>query len=360
MPEELQEKTEFPTKKRLKDLREKGKVPKSKDIVIATLLLINMLVMLFFSPAMYKRFTVMTVYLFNNLLFDYQDMNTMTYWFRLGLGEIALILLPMLIFVLFGAILINFVQTGFILSVYPIMPKWKNLNVFNLENYKKYYSFRTILRIMLGQTRFITVTIASWFIVSGDMNNIYRMTNASSHQILHYIFKRAMLVGIFLSCAFLCIGVIDFIYQNWRFIKENMMSKKEVADEKKQTEGDSGRRKRALITQRKNIYKQAHHQIPHSTAVITDPSFHYAVAIRYDPKLMTSPLCTCKGKADRAGALIKIAKEFQIPIVENGKIAKVLFRDLEPKENVKAQNYKMVAEVLTKIKGQKVYAVDSP
>lgn len=349
MSDELQEKTEPPTLKRLAEARNKGHVAKSKDIIIAILLLTNMLVMLFCSSFMYRRFSNIAIFLYNNLLFDYQDQNVAAYWFRTGITEISIILLPMLFFVFFVGIFINVIQTGFIFSLEPIIPQWKKINIFNLENYKKYYRFGTVLRIMLGQTRFITVTIASWIIVSGDMHNIYRMSNATSQQVLMYIFKRAMLVGIFLACAFFCIGIIDFFYQRWRFYRDHMMSKREVEDERKLTEGDVGRRKRALGRQRKLIYLQARHALPNSTAIVTDQAMHYAVAIKYLPKKMRTPICTCVGKDERAKALVMIARKMQIPVVENGKIAKYLFKDLEPRQLIPAKHFRKVAEVLTKL-----------
>lgn len=351
--EDFLEKTEQPTAKKLADARKKGNVAKSQDLTMSLVLLINMVVMLFFSKFMYFHLRNIFIAVFSNLNFVFDDPDIVTYWLRAGLTEIFIILSPMFIGVFVTAILVNLLQVGFIFSFYPLSPKWNKLNVFSGTNYKKYFSLQMVMKQLFGQLRFFIVVVASWTIVGKDMYEVYHLTLGSPKHILFFIFNKSIQIGFFLAIAFLIIAGFDFVYQKWKFLQEMKMTRREIKDELKFLEGNFLMKSKIRSLMHKLIRNRIEIYVPKASVIITEATNAQVVALIYEPEKMIAPLCIAKGSRKKALEIIDIALKNHVPIIENSQLAKTLFLEIEVGETISKTLYFDVATVLAQARRKK-------
>ncbi len=343
------EKTEEPTAKKLDDARKEGQVAKSQEIATAFTLLSLFLILRFAYPFIGSNFQAVFERVYNSI----PDV-ARTYDGRIPIEYIRSILsnaiLTMLLiaspFFIIGfliAFISDLVQVGYKPTFKPLQPKFSKLNP--ISGMKKIFSTRKLFELgkSILKLAVMAVVIYSFFI--GRTESLFLLYDMPLQQAIGLMGNLIISLGIRIAMAYMVIAFIDYIYQKRKFRKDMMMTKKEVKDEFKNSEGDpqiKGAQKRRMMEASRRRMMQA---LPQADVVITNPT-HYAVAIKYDADEADAPIVIAKGADYLAQKIKEIAKENDVEIVENKPLARMLYANVEVGELVPPELYKAVAEVL--------------
>ncbi len=358
MAEDFQEKTEDASHKKLQDVRKKGQVAKSQDLTTSAVLFFTMIAFGVFGVFMWEQMTYSARLVFNNLLFPYDDLTTISEYFRRGVLLIALACLPILAAATLGGLIGNLGQFGFLLSTEPLSPKWKNLNIFNIERWKKFCNVQAIMKLLFGLSKLTVIGIVCYVMILRVVPRMSQLMKETTGALFVFTMWNCFLIGMVVSIILLVLGVAEFVYQKWKFSSDQKMSKQEIKDERKQSEGDPLLKGRLRGMMHAMAQGRMSENVPHADVVIANPT-HYAVALKYDPEEMAAPVCVAKGARRMALRIKEIAGENKVPIVENRTVAQGLFRTVEVGHPVPPEFYHAVAEVLAyvyrlnaKVKGE--------
>lgn len=347
MPEDFQDKTEEPTPKKLADARKKGIVAKSQDLTISIMLLGSMVFLFFFSAYMFFYLAYTAKLILTHLNTDIYDIATVVYWFRQGTYSLFWMVLPLFGAVLFMALICNILQVGFLFSTYPLIPRWKKLNLFNPSNYQNIFSWNALVRLSFGLVRINIVVILNFLVVGIDMFHIYNLSKGTAADILLFIHRKAIEVGGAIALGYFVVGIWDLMYQKWKYRKEMKMSRRELRDELKQMEGDTKVKTRIRSMMETLVQPQLQKILPYADVVIMGAK-RYAVALSYQEGKMSAPLCLAKGFGKKAQAINQLASNNKVHIVENPSLAQSLFRVVQVDGFVPPEFYHQVAQAIIK------------
>ena len=326
--------------------REKGQVAKSNELT-TTLALIAVLG--FFFVAGYDTWHHLTNIMYGAFSAIGGQLNAgKTILIFLGLTGVAFkIIAPVLIVAVLVGILGNIFQIGLIFSSQPLMPQLSRINP--ISGFQRILSMRglfeavkSIFKIgLIGYIVYVTIMsgLADVFsLVDADKSNIAALFVSTVGRIGFQVFLRAALALLFLS-------IFDLLYQRWQHEQDIRMTREEIREEMKRTEGDPEIRRRIRRVQRELSQARMMKAIPEADAVITNP-VHLAVAIKYDYEVMDSPYVVAKGERKIARQIREIAEEHGVPIVENPPLAQALYKNVEVGEAIPMEFYQAIAEVL--------------
>lgn len=263
--------------------------------------------------------------------------------FLSNLLEFGYLVLPFLVISVIGAIMANLIQTGFIYTNEPLKPDFKRLNP--IEGFKNIFSKKSFLTLMKNFLKLILVFYIVYKCLSRSINIILNSGNLGSRKLFNFTVDLIKDIGMDVGLIILIIAIVDYIFQRRDHRKNLRMSKQEIKDEYKEMEGSpeikSARRQR----QRQLAMGRMMESIKEATVVITNPT-HIAVVLRYHNGKDKVPVLTAKGADYIAQKIKNMAKENNIPIMENKELARTMYRDVEIGEQVPVELYKAVAEIL--------------
>lgn len=338
-----QEKTEKPTAKKLAKSREKGQVPKSPEISTAFIILCAATVLLAGGPWIFRSLMELMQGVFQNL----GTLNLQGGSVRTFLGEIfvrfLIIMAPIMLSVIVVGVAANLIQVGFLFTLEPLTPKLSKFNP--ITGMKKFVSLRSLTELIKSFLKILYIGIIAWFVLRGELDYLPSLIHMSVAQIIGFIGVLSLKVMFYVSLAMMVLAIIDFTYQRWQHNKDLMMTKQEVKDEHKQSEGDPKVKSRIRQVQREMAARRMMAAIPDADVVITNPT-HLAIAIKYDSKEMFAPQIVAKGAGLVAERIRAIAGENDVPVVENKPLAQALFKSTEVDDFVPAELFRAVAEVL--------------
>ena len=353
------EKTEPASQKKLSDARKKGQVAKSKEIVNAVYLVAVFVFLKIYLGTLGEGF-IESFTKFYSMISKYgknaEDM-------RLGVGlailgemliDVALLIAP---FLLIGFLLYfigDLVQVKWKISYEVLKPKFDKFNPVN--GFKRMFSTQSLINLLKS---IAIVGICIYIVYSeliDNVNALYNLYDVTLQQGIEFAGDMVLSIAIKISVFYLAIGVIDYIFQIRKFKNDMMMTKQEVKDEYKQSEGDPTvksqiRRKMREVSQRRMMQK-----LPEADVVITNPT-HFAVAIKYDLSVASAPVVVAKGEDYLALKIKEVAKEHNIEIVENKPLARALYHSVDIDEEIPQELYQAVAEVLAYVYNSKNKAV---
>ena len=326
--------------------REKGQVAKSNELA-TTLALIG--VLSFFFVAGYDTYHHLIDIMYGAFTAIGGQLSAgKTILIFLGLMGIAFkIIAPVMIVAVIVGVLGNIFQIGLIFSSQPLMPQMSRINP--ISGFQRILSMRGLFEAVksifkIGLIGYIVYrTIMSGLVdvvslVDADKSNIAALFVSTVGRIGFQVFLRAALALLFLS-------IFDFLYQRWQHEQDIRMTREEIREEMKRTEGDPEIRRRIRRVQRELSQARMMKAIPEADAVITNP-VHLAVAIKYDYEVMDSPYVVAKGERKIARQIREIAEEHGVPIVENPPLAQALYKNVEVGEAIPMEFYQAIAEVL--------------
>ncbi len=343
------EKTEEPTAKKLDDARKEGQVAKSQEIATAFTLLALFLILRFLYPFMGTNFKNIFERVYNNIpdvARTYDGMLPVAHITSILTNAILTMLLiasPFLILGFLIAFLCDLVQVGLKPTAKPLQPKLSKLNP--ISGMKKIFSARKLFELGKSILKLVVMGIVIYSFFSGRTESLFLLYDMPLQQAIGLMGNLIISLGLRIALAYMVIAFIDLIYQRRKFHKDMMMTKKEVKDEYKNSEGSpevkSAQKRRMMQASQRRMMQQ----LPQADVVITNPT-HYAVAIKYDAQEADAPIVIAKGADYLAQKIKEVAKENDVEIVENKPLARMLYANVEVGELVPPELYKAVAEVL--------------
>ncbi|ANE35389.1 flagellar export apparatus, flagellar biosynthetic protein FlhB [Campylobacter iguaniorum] len=338
-----QEKTEEATSKKLEDARKKGNVPKSQDVAGFVTLLVGIAVLVFLLSFMGSK--VVNLYIYYHQIIG-QEL-TRELFFKITLHtmlQVLLIIMPLAVCIMIAGVIANVMQFGFLFSTEPLSPKFEKINpikgIANLFSLKKLIeSVKIVLKVgtVFG--------VAFYFFLQFVKELPHTVFFSMFSQLLWLKEKMLILAGVMLL-LFLLIAVADLFIVRFQYFKSLRMSKQEVKDEYKQMEGDPRVKGRIRQVQMQTARKRMMQNVGSADVVITNPT-HYAVALRYDKEKEKAPVVLAKGVDHLALRIRQIATEHGIQIVENPPLARELYRVCDVDDQIPANLFQAVAEVLS-------------
>ena len=345
MADDFQEKTEEATPKKLQDARKKGQVARSQDFTTSFVLFVGMTVLAFTGNFIFERVRRLSEAIFTHLDLSYGTLEDVAFWGERAIQFIFVTLFPMFVGVLIAALSVNVLQVGFLISTEPLTPKGKNLNIFNPSNYKKFFNVQALMRLVMGLSKIAVVGVVCYFVILGSLNDLSRLMMGEVDDMFYFLVWYGFLIGFLTAVILIVLGIIDFIYQRWKFSNDQKMSKQDIKDEHKQAEGDAQIKGRMRSMMQSFSQSRMKERVPESDVVIANP-IHFAIAIKYDPEKIAAPFVVAKGARKMALIIKDLAKEHNVPIVENPPLAQALYKAVEVGTVIPPQFYHAIAEVL--------------
>ena len=340
------EKTEEATPKKLSDARKEGQAPRSQDLNTASMLIVLILGIKIFGGFIYDRIFETYSYYMNNMS-DYAT-NEFTLarsenLFSFGLKEVIFTILPISLIGVLVAFVVGVKQVKWQITMKPLKPKFSKLNP--IKGFKKIFSINKLMELIKALVKLAVLFIVVYSYISdewGLITNIYQLeVSAAVKLVIDTVLDIALRVAI----VFMVIAFADWYYQKRKFKKDMRMTKQEVKDEYKNSEGNpeiKGAIRRKMQEASRRRMMQA---LPEADVVITNPT-HLAVALKYDKDSAEAPVVIAKGADFVAEKIKEVAREHHIEIVENKPVARMLYHNVEIGDEIPPELYQMVAEIL--------------
>lgn len=346
------EKTEEPTGKKLDDARKEGQVAKSKEIANATGLIALFLILKFgigyFGNHFLELFTLVYGRIPEMIKLSGGFVPAKQFYGLIGgtMFRILLILLPLLLIGFMIAFLSDYFQVKWKVTAKPLQPKFSKISP--VSGFKRIFSAQSLVELVKSIAKVALIAWVAYGTIKDNFDVIYLLFNMPLWQGIETAGAIAINFGLKCSFIYIIIAILDFVYQKKKFHKDQMMTKQEVKDEYKQSEGDPQVKGRIRQKMQEASRRRMMQQLPEADVVITNPT-HFAVAIKYDTEVASAPVVLAKGEDYLAKKIKEIAAENHIEIVENKPLARMLYYNVEIGEQVPPELYQAVAEVLAMV-----------
>jgi flagellar biosynthesis protein FlhB len=265
--------------------------------------------------------------------------------------KVSVILSPLFLTGFFMALLANYLQVGFVLSAESVHPKFSKLDP--IKGFGKLFSLRSLVELAKNVFKISIIGFIVYITIKGEIKNCIPLIDQSVWGILIYIGELAFKIVLRVCLVLIILAISDYIYQKYEFEKNLKMSKQEIKDEFKQTEGNPLIKSRIKHLQREAARKRMMANVPKADVIITNPT-HFAVALSYDQNGISAPKVVAKGAGFIAQNIKDIARKNKVPIVNNKPLARVLYKTVDVDEVIPANLYRAVAEVLAFVYNMKM------
>ncbi len=336
------EKTEEPTPKRLQDARDEGQVAFSPDVNTALLLLIGLCLLAAFGSAFCQalaetiRFSIKEALTWN---LEGETLRALvTHLIPIGMWAI-----PVIGGLFATGLILCLAQVGLNISGKALIPKLNRISPFT--GFGRLFGMRGLMRFVTNTLKLVVLVVIAWFALASQIPRLSYIHPDVAQRMAHdsdMIFH----VGLKLTLVLAAIATIDVIYQRFQHHRDLMMTKQEVKEEFKQSEGDPLVKSKIRQIQRQMAQRRMMQEVPKADVIITNPT-HVAVALKYDPLTMAAPVVLAKGYDEVAARIKAIASEHGITMVENIPLARALAKEVAVGKAVPAGWYQAVAEVLS-------------
>ncbi len=322
------EKTEKATPKKKRDARKKGQVVQSKDLTSSIQILVVFTVLNFLL-----RYIANTVVNFYNVVMNFITFGD-SYFTLPGisslLGEMLLIILkgslPLLLVALATGLMLSYMQVGFLFTTETL--KWKLDKINPIEGFKRLFSLKSLFELVKSVLKATLILIFAFNYLSSKRTILVDIVNYPLVQSIGIMWDLTYGVVLRSCIVLILLGIFDYVYKRWQNSKDLKMSKQDIKDEYKQSEGDPQLKGKIKEKQRQMAMSRMMQDVPSADVIITNPT-HFAVAIKYDVSKNPSPFVVAKGRDLIAQNIKKIAKENKVEIVENKPLARALYEDVE-------------------------------
>jgi flagellar biosynthesis protein FlhB len=346
------QKTEEPTEKRLQDAREKGDVPRSQEVKHAMMLTGGLVVVALLGALMtLQLLPMMTSFLSDADRFSVDSAGS----YNLTLGifvQLAIALGAPLVVLMGFALGGGLIQGRPVFSWDKVAPKLEKISP--LAGFKRLFGAQAWVEFAKTIAKFIFVTLAALYVIWPDRATLETIITGKSDEMLSLIMALTVKLFITVIIIIIALALVDYIYQRFDYLKRQRMTKQEIKDEMKQSEGDPHIKARIRQIRLERSRKRMMAAVPTANVVVTNPT-HFAVALKYDHGKMAAPIVVAKGVDSLALRIRAVAEENKVPIVENPPLARTLYATVDIDEEVPPEQYKAVAEVISyvmKLRGQ--------
>ena len=338
------EQTEKPTPKRRQEAREKGQVPRSTDLAGAVIFLTVVLALhAVFSSMMDGLQGGATAY-FSHVADPadptFSSVAGLFLQASSGIGWIVLIVFAIALVAGIGA---NLMQFGFVWSTVPFRPSFAKLNPIN--GFKNLFSKRILVNLAKQLLKLGAVVILVYTTIAGNIDMFARLGQISPMGVIHMTFDVIFSIAWKFGALLVIVGILDYVYERWQLEQNLKMTKQEVKDEYRQSEGNPEAKAAVKRRQRDFARRRMMNAVPRATVVVTNPT-HFAVALEWDEVKMDAPVVTAKGADLLAKRIRDIAREHGVPIMENPPLARTLYDKVELDHPIPPNLYAAVAQVI--------------
>ena len=344
------EKTEPATQKRRQEMREKGQIPRSKELTTALIILISFWSMRLFSGYIYKDLSTSLRSFLSfpkdiDSSFTTENIMQILVQVMFVLGKV---LAPILLIIALVAIIVNYLQVGVVYTTKPLMPDFKKMNP--IEGFKRIFSKTAFVELLKSILKIGIIGYVVYDYLADNMKIVPELLNMNIEGTTVFIGDTIINTGVRAGVVLLILSVFDYGYQIWDYEKSIRMSKQEIKDEYKMIEGNPQIKSKIREKQRQLALRRMMSDVPNADVIITNPT-HFAIAVKYDAKASEAPLVIAKGKDLIAQKIKEVAKQNKIPVVENKPLAQALYKSVDIGEKIPSELYKAVAEVLAFVYG---------
>jgi len=337
------QKTEDPTSKRLSDAREKGQVPRSQEVSHWFMILAMALVVGIFSPSLSADIGgVLRPFLEQPHLMPLEG-NAMRDLLGLTVFAVLKVSLIPLAIILAAGLAAGTIQNGIIVTTEQIRPKLSKISF--KSGFKKMFSTRARTDFLKGMLKLAIVGVVVMMIIWPDRDSLQLIPTMAVEDMLAMVRDEAVKVIMGVLAVMTLITLADVMYQRYMHMKELRMTKQQIKDEHKQSEGDPLIKGRLRQIRVERARKRMMAAVPEADVVITNPT-HYAVALKYDQRTMEAPRVVAKGVDNIALRIREIAEEHGVAVVENPPVARALHAAVEIDQEIPPEHYKAVAEII--------------
>ena len=353
MADDKDQKTESATPKKRDEERKKGNVAKSREIPSAIILLVSLATLYVAGSYMFENmmkvvdrglagagtmeFTKERIHL---LLVD-------------SIVDIGMITFPILLAIFLVAIVSNVAQTGLMISSEAMEPKFEKIDP--IKGLGRIFSLKSIVELIKSVAKITIVAYVVYTAIAAEVEKVPPLMFMSTWEVVVFIGELSFTILLKSSWVLLILAIIDYSYQKWEYEKNIRMTKQEVKDESKQSDGDPQVKARIKTLQREWARQRMMEAVPNADVVITNPT-HFAVALKYDKGEMGAPIVVAMGRNHLAQRIKAVAREAGVPLVEDKPLAQALYKATDIGMEVPTNLYKAVAEVLAyiyKLNGKK-------
>ncbi|RHW33299.1 flagellar biosynthesis protein FlhB [Neobacillus notoginsengisoli] len=337
------EKTEKATPRKKQDARKKGQVAKSTDLSNAVVLLGSFSFLAIYGEYAGGRLLQMfKVSLSNSLLYHLTE-ESVVLLFKNILFNAVLIAAPIIVIAWLAAIVSTISQVGFLVAPESIKMDLKKIDP--ISGAKRIFSMRSIVELLKSILKVLLITTVAGIFLWKQKGILLKLPQMEPLSIVGLLASLTVKMGMVISAAYLVLAVGDLFYQRYDHAKKLKMSKQDIKDEHKKTEGDPLVKQKIKEKQRQVASFRMMQDIPKAQVIITNPT-HFAVAIAYEAGKMSVPTVVAKGADFLALKIREVAKEHRVVIMENKPLARALYAGVEVGEEIPEELFKAVAEVL--------------
>jgi len=338
-----EEKTEAPTQKRREDARKEGQVAFSKEISAVALLGSFLLLFYFIGPLIVQSYLESFRFAFQNLTNAEFNIPLIQEYVNVFLNSTLVIAIPFFLTAIVVGVMASIAQVGFHLTLKPLQPKLEKLSP--IRGFGRVFSKQAFNELIKSLFKMSVIGYIGYYTFSTSLDHMHRLIDSDSKVILA---NTATIIGSFLFrlfVAFVILAIFDYLFQRWDLEQKLKMSKQELKEEQKQTEGDPTLKARIRQIQQQLSQARMMQEVPEADVVISNPT-HFAIALKYDREFMQAPQVVAKGMDFIALRIIEIAGENSIFVYQEPAVARALYFQVEIGDNIPEELYKAVAEIL--------------
>lgn len=336
-------KTEKATAKKRNDERKKGHIPISKDVVMISSLLLTFCVLKILFPMMYRTMRdYMIKYI--SLAPAAESLSEYTTWiFWDTIKAILKGAMPILLVSIALAVIATGVQTKFLFSKEKLKPKFSGLNPIN--GIKNMISLKSLIELLKNIIKIIILIVILYEIIKGDLRAVARTIDMDLKISMAYVLNAIMEMVFKVSIVFAAIAGFDFFYQRWDYERNIRMSKQEIKEEYKESEGNPEIKAKIRSIQRQRAQARMMQAVPSADVIVRNPT-HYAVALKYDLEKDRAPVLVAKGQDELALRIVAVGEENGVFVLENKPLARGIYASTQVGAEISPEYYGMVAEIL--------------
>lgn len=347
MPEEtFQEKTEPSTPRRKREARRRGQVAKSQEVNSLLILTAGFFLLRFLGPIMLQKLYRISSFLWGNASIIPLTPSGIQSYFYQGMWGIFELLLPIFLGIAVVGIVTNLMQVGFLFTTHPLAPDLNRINP--VGGLRRLFSKQALVRMLVSVLKIGIVGYIAYITIRSNFPQFFSLMGKNIAQILIFSANLVFELGLRCCLGIVPLAVLDYAFQRWQYERGLRMTRQEVREELKQTEGNPQVRARIRSLQRQIARHRMMQEVPQADVVITNPT-RLAVALKYDRESMNAPVVVAKGARLIAEKIRELAERYNVPLVENRWLAEALYKTVEIGQEIPIKFYQAVAEILAYI-----------
>lgn len=340
------ERTEQPTPRRLQKARQEGRVPQGQEMGAAVTLVVLLVTVAFLAPGLFEWFKAKVEAGLSCEVEAFADAQAFLAYMNARIVDTIIVILPIL-----GALFLAAMFTGMAISGLSFAPgavRFRLDAINPASAFQRAFNLRSAVRLLASIAKLFLVSLMVWFYLRSKLETLAPLRWAWSTEIIAAIAKLTFGLAIRVGVVMIILGLADTLYQKWQYLQDMKMTRQEVKQERKSSDGSPEIKSRIRRIQLEMSMKRLAQEVPKANVILVNPT-HVAVALRYDAKTMEAPVLLAKGGDRLAQKIMEIGRSYGIPIVRRPEVARAIFASVKPGQPIPESLYLAVAEVLAMI-----------